>query len=555
MSQQESFYSDSQLNANITVGKQMSNKDGLMVAVARLDLYRAVSNPAYLCHSSDDPILTAFQLGHALRQWAYVTSEFRAAYLELASETRKFCVDLIASCRSSEEVELILRRRAGCSYPGEVMFPRLMLAMDYNQKEFVAHPNTQQVLEDAWHGDWHTWRSRADILKTLTVIPRICMLPIITIMCLFVPTHRLVRRWQLPINKLLSSVASYIVFLIIVFLESNLSKIEQKRGPPNSGLEPILVVYVVAFVWRSIRMYIIQGPRRFFTVLSNWYDCIWQLLFCITFLCWIAAYLDVKNKGERDLERKYWHYLDPTLIAEGFFTAAAIMAFARILLLCQLNYHLGPLQVSLGKMVKDIAKFVVIYFLLILAFAAGLCRFYEYYDGMVQEDKATGNTVTQVSSFVSFEKTLKTLFWALFCMSPVESADVVIENLPGPTEDTTVLNHHRFTEAVGHVAFALFEVVSVIIILNMLIATICSTFQKVTDNVDVEWTFGRTAEVEGEDEGEKKFPIVMAQLIQRYYRSMEKQQQQESGDRTELQTLRQENESLRASLREAGIPK
>lgn len=25
------------------------------------------------------------------------------------------------------------------------MFPRLIMAMDYKQKEFVAHPNTQQV--------------------------------------------------------------------------------------------------------------------------------------------------------------------------------------------------------------------------------------------------------------------------------------------------------------------------------------------------------------------------------------------------------------------------
>lgn len=98
----------------------------------------------------------------------------------------------------------------------------------------------------------------------------------------------------------------------------------------------------------------------------------------------------------------------------------------------------------------------------------------------------------QVSSFVSFGNTIKTLFWALFCMSPIESADVVIENLPGESENTTIINRHSFTEAVGYLAFACFEVVSVIIILNMLIATMSNTFQRVTDNVEVEWTFGRT---------------------------------------------------------------
>lgn len=50
--------------------------------------------------------------------------------------------------------------------------------------------------------------------------------------------------------------------------------------------------------------------------------------------------------------------------------------------------------------------------------------------------------------------TLKTFFWAIFGMSPIESADVVIENLPGDTPNTTIINHHKFTEAVGYIAFA-----------------------------------------------------------------------------------------------------
>lgn len=37
-----------------------------------------------------------------------------------------------------------------------------------------------------------------------------------------------------------------------------------------------------------------------------------------------------------------------------------------------------------------------------------------------------------------------------------------------------------------------FEVMSVIVVLNMLIATMSNTFQRVNDNVDIEWTFGKT---------------------------------------------------------------
>lgn len=73
---------------------------------------------------------------------------------------------------------------------------------------------------------------------------------------------------------------------------------------------------------------------------------------------------------------------------------------------------------------------------------------------MVQTDDESKLKTEQESSFVDFKSTLKTLFWAVFCMSPVESADVVIENLPGERESETIINHHSFTEFIGYFAFA-----------------------------------------------------------------------------------------------------
>lgn len=54
------------------------------------------------------------------------------------------------------------------------------------------------------------------------------------------------------------------------------------------------------------------------------------------------------------------------------------------------------LQVSLGKMTIDIYKYIIVFTIIICAFAAGLARFYQYYDGMVYEDEFGVKTV-QVS--------------------------------------------------------------------------------------------------------------------------------------------------------------
>ncbi|XP_071453244.1 short transient receptor potential channel 1-like [Hetaerina americana] len=459
---------------------------------SRLNLYRALANPAYICHTSSDPILTAFELCVELQQRSKIEEEFRLVYVDLAKEVRSFPVDLINCCRTEEEVEVLLSLSAGCDCPGQFRFPRLELAVDYYQKEFVAHPNVQHVLRRAWLGNYYHWHKKSYTAKALSVLPRIPMIPVIVLLWMIAPASKRVKYWSLPVNRMISSLASYLVFLVLIFLESNQNKKQQLRGPPQSGLEGILVLFVTSHIFSSVRLCMLQGPRRFFSHLWNWYDLINQLLFVLAFLFWLAALIDVHNNGNLYLERKYWDQLDPTLLAEGFFAVATILSFSKLLLLCQLNFYLGPLQVSLGKMTKDLAKFLVIFIVIIISFTAGLCRLYHYYDGMIQTDAASGQKTSQVSSFVNVGETVKTLFWAIFCMAPLESADVIIEDLPSENSTLIITNKHVFTEAVGYIAFALFEVLSVIIILNMLIAAMSNTYQKVADNVDIEWTFGRT---------------------------------------------------------------
>ncbi|XP_066257791.1 short transient receptor potential channel 4-like [Euwallacea similis] len=468
----------------------LERDDLLYVESLKLNLYRAVSNPAYICHSTYDPILAAFQFAKELKECSDIVPEFRIAYAELSKEISSFAVDLIACCRSTSEMELILKQTLGMT-SRIYSLPRLVLAMAYKQKTFVAHPNTQQIVEATWCGDWHEYKLKSPLVRYLLPILRIFFLPIIAVMNLAMPNHSLTKHWSIPLNKMISHIAGYLVFLLIIFLESNLDKTGQKRRPPNSGLEYVIIAFVAGNIWTSCRMLLLIGPRTYFRKLWNWYAVINNVLFILTFLFWLASYCDAVNNDQVDLERKYWHYLDPLLIAEGTFAIAVIMAFLKLLFFCRLNYYLGPLQISLGKMCADMAKYITIFSIIILSFSGGLCRFYQYYDGMVQIDENQMKT-QQVSSFVDIYSTLKTFFWAILCMTPLESADVIIENLPGDTPASTIINKHSFTEAVGYICFALFEVLIVIMIVNMLIATMSSTFQRVLDNLDVEWTFGKT---------------------------------------------------------------
>lgn len=89
-----------------------------------------------------------------------------------------------------------------------------------------------------------------------------------------------------------------------------------------------------------------------------------------------VAYIQQSREISRDINSQYiarenWNDYDPQLIAEGLFAAANIFSALKLVHLFSINPHLGPLQISLGRMVIDIVKFFFIYSLVLFAFACG----------------------------------------------------------------------------------------------------------------------------------------------------------------------------------------
>ena len=80
-----------------------------------------------------------------------------------------------------------------------------------------------------------------------------------------------------------------------------------------------------------------------------------------------------------DLERENWDTWDPMLISEGLFAAANIFSNLKLVYIFSVNPYLGPLQVSLSRMVMDILKFATLFVLVLFAFSCG-----EYKDGVTR---------------------------------------------------------------------------------------------------------------------------------------------------------------------------
>ena len=71
-------------------------------------------------------------------------------------------------------------------------------------------------------------------------------------------------------------------------------------------------------------------------------------------------------------QRDQWDDFDPILLSEGLFATANVFSSLKLVYMFSVNPYLGPLQISLGRMIIDILKFFFFYLLVLFSFACGM---------------------------------------------------------------------------------------------------------------------------------------------------------------------------------------
>jgi len=148
-------------------------EDSLRHSMSRINAYRALSSPSLIALSSNDPILSAFELSVELKRLAYLETEFRQEYMDLRRQCQQFACDLLSHTRSSSELAFLLNHDPHSHSSSlrdidnvqEMKLTRLELAIDQKQKMFVAHPNIQQLLAAIWYEGLPGFRRKSPLQK------------------------------------------------------------------------------------------------------------------------------------------------------------------------------------------------------------------------------------------------------------------------------------------------------------------------------------------------------------------------------------------------------
>ncbi|XP_065260445.1 short transient receptor potential channel 4 isoform X2 [Emys orbicularis] len=456
-----------------------SDVDSLRHSRSRLNIYKALASPSLIALSSEDPFLTAFQLSWELQELSKVENEFKSEYEELSRQCKQFAKDLLDQTRSSRELEIILNYRDDNSLIEEQNgndLARLKLAIKYRQKEFVAQPNCQQLLASRWYDEFPGWRRRHWAVKMLTCAVIGLLFPVFSVCYLIAPKSPLGLFIKKPFIKFICHTASYLTFLFLLLLASqHIDRSDlNMQGPPPTVVEWMILPWVLGFIWGEIKQMWDGGLQDYIHDWWNLMDFVMNSLYLATIALKIVAF----SKYSGLLARQKWDMWHPTLVAEALFAIANIFSSLRLISLFTANSHLGPLQISLGRMLLDILKFLFIYCLVLLAFANGLNQLYFYYETNEPDSCKGIRCEKQNNAFSTLFETLQSLFWSIFGLINLYV--------------TNVQARHEFTEFVGATMFGTYNVISLVVLLNMLIAMMNNSYQLIADHADIEWKFART---------------------------------------------------------------
>ncbi|RNA03569.1 Short transient receptor potential channel 6 [Brachionus plicatilis] len=394
------------------------------------------------------------------------------------------------------------------------------------------------------------------LVVLLLIVFFIFILPFNIIIYIFAPQSKFGKFMYQPCIKFLSHTIAYLIFITLLIISSVQFAVEQKntiklsqhltenffknystymskndlkykfdfenidfsiRRDSPSVIDITITIFIVGFFWQEVKHVFYYGIRDYLRSWNNMVNSLMNVLYISSFgLKYYTMYIASFNKKkvlEKEfwdkavglngssvdeqkkiydtiywlnnvLDRYYWVSFDPINMAEGLFAVANLFSFSKICFLLPANQQLGPLQISLGNMISDIVKFVTIFVIIFIAFSFAINNLYWYYQKPIREQSQVfvSNKSIEIKaeeSFGTIGQTFLSMFWSLFGLGEQDSIKL------SPYKN-------KLTEFFGTILFGCYHITSIIVLLNMLVASMTQSYEKILRESDIEWKFARS---------------------------------------------------------------
>ncbi|XP_070557732.1 short transient receptor potential channel 3-like [Ptychodera flava] len=466
--------------------------------VALLHIYKSLSSPSYIALTSVDPLCKTLELLGEVECFSediYLKHCHKHEICSIKAKLEDFAIDIIARCdtrETSNEVLTLLRGRNRSCYTkvtSPSYFPVFDIAIKSNAKRFVSYPRCQKQLTLAWFDGQLKACKKGTASEVIGLVIFLLVVyglfqPILTVWYLLVPSSRLSRNLQNPGNRLCMSLVSHSLFNFsyLGFLMKSLPVAYNNSGTSTDIVVSSVSVYLWCYVIGMLLAVLFDAKtlmsRSFTSVTIGLQNAMLCTLFLIQFLLHILySHLSTNPDSDALFSALYRCMCSCTLLT----------SYMTIISYLHLNSSFGPMLISLKGVVQDIICFMTVFGVFQMSYT--LAFYCLYLDG---------NSDTDADRL---SETMWRLLWSVFGVHDLGYLENPFDACsPNSTSDMNQTSRcvystptsEAITTSFGQYMYFLYCGFVVLTLLNIFIAMLSSTYARIQDNLDEEWTFAYT---------------------------------------------------------------
>jgi len=384
-------------------------------------------------------------------------------FVDVAAKEKERARDLMIASQFCEQMATDLMAIAASTNSPNVLLksvdsrgtPFLDVLIECAQKEVVSHPTIQKYLSDVWMGgiQWKTW-------KIVLLFLAFMFCPPVWVVFSLPLKHKYNK---VPIFKFMSYLVSHFFFILLLILVVAI---------------PIYPIYVSYSLMPNVCEWLLLAWLSGLLVaeLTNPGDRTgygWIKIFIIA-LSAASVLVHLCGFAFEGLDRYTCIYVRNQLLA-----FALLLCFFQLVDFLTFHHVFGPWSIIISSLVLDLVKFLVILLAFMCGFTFHMSAIYQPVYPAVPLNATLGDGDGNAGAiYLNPLEVFELLFFSLFGL-------VEPENLP-PVSRSPVWSRDLIKGV-----FGMYLLVTLIVLINLLIAMMSDTYQRIQAQSDTEWKFGR----------------------------------------------------------------
>ncbi|XP_059094121.1 ankyrin-1-like [Tigriopus californicus] len=418
-----------------------------VMVVGKTNKYKSIEDFVFV---SPAPCYTAATLSAMYRDMALREKDRAADLMDIGDVCEELAKDLIGIAANLENPGRILN---SLDQHDRNFIDTLI---DNEQKVAISQYVVQQYLQEIWEGhlDMKAWQFILSFMVFLFVPP-----------VWFFFSLPLAKGYnKVPVVKFMSYLTSHLYFMAFLTLTS----VVPPDPTPRESLLPLWYEMAVWIWYLGLLLDRVTNPGT--------KGGLSPVKYLLVLLGIIAA---ITHGTGFFMDPYYWSLI--VYVRNLFF--AATLLFATVLILDFLSFHhlFGPWAIIIGELLMDVGKFVVVLSLFIVGysfFVAAMNTPFGFPDDFPDDTNRTLTEKIAANSDITHPILMfELLFFANFGLNNADALSV--SSLIQP-----------WTRFAFKVVFASYLLLTVVVLINLLIAMMSDTYQRIQQQSDIEWKFG-----------------------------------------------------------------